>query len=263
MTSETTNTGDTPWLEDIGHCLIVHNRHNKRGALTPAFYETILQAIEASHSPIVRSIIITGGPFFCAGGDLKLLKTRAALSIPERQAKIELLHSVIRAQNSCQVPMIAAIEGGAAGAGLSIALMCDLIVAAQNSAFTAAYVKAGLTPDGGLTKTLTQLLPRQIAMEMCLLGRPVSAERLAQNGVVTELCSQGQALAQAKTLAQVLAKGPPEAQSGIRRLILDAPLADFETHLDRESARMAQAQGTSEAAEGIAAFLEKRPPNYR
>lgn len=250
-------------FEDAGACLLVHNRAEKRGAITPAFYDTILKALETARHPRVRCIILTGGAFFCAGGDLNALKTRADLAVDARRARIELLHDVIRAMKGSDVPLIAAIEGGAAGAGLSLALACDLIVAAKGASFTAAYVKAGLTPDGGLTHTLGQLVPHQLSMEMCLLGRPVPVERFAELGVVSQLCAEGEALKAAKALADRLAEGPRQAQSRIRQLVSEAAHNDLCAQLDQEAIFMAEAQGSAEAAEGISAFLEKRPAAFR
>ncbi len=249
-------------LEKHDTCLIVHNTNAKRGAITPKLYEVLGEAVEQSKSPEIRSLIVTGGDFFCAGGDLSVLATRAALSSAERRAKVEVLHDVIRTMAECPVPIIAAIEGGAAGAGLALVLACDLVVAAEEAQFTAAYVKAGLTPDGGLTHSLSRLLPRQLAMQMCLLGKPISAEQLASHGGVTQLCPKGAALSCALSLAGELAAGPAQAQSRIRMLLAsasDRPLAD---QLDREAAFMVEAQSGLEAGEGIRAFLEKRKAEF-
>jgi enoyl-CoA hydratase/carnithine racemase len=164
---------------------------------------------------------------------------------------------------ACPVPVIAAIEGGAAGAGLSLALACDLIVAAKDAKFTAAYVKAGLVPDAGLTSAMARLLPRPLAMEMCLMGRPVMASRFAELGAVNRLASPGKAMEEAMALADVLAAGPREAQGVIRGLVAGAYEASEAAQLDAERDAMAAAAGRGEAAEGISAFLEKRPPAYR
>jgi len=166
-------------LERLADRIVIHNRAQKRGALSPEFYAAIREATMTAEGEDVRSILLTGGLFFCAGGDLDTLATRSHLPETERREKIEVLHDVIRAMRDAPVPLIAAVEGGAAGAGLSLVLACDFVVAARDAAFTAAYVKAGLTPDGGLTWALARSLPHQMAARMCLLGEPVSAVRLA------------------------------------------------------------------------------------
>lgn len=249
-------------LEQAGSCLILHNRTEKRGAITVELYQAIQEACARADDGSVRSIILTGGAFFCAGGDLDLLARRAELPLDERRALIERLHDTIRAMMACPVPIIAAVEGGAAGAGLSITLACDFVVAVEQAQFTAAYVKAGLTPDGGLTHFLSRALPRQMMMELCLLARPISAERLANFGIVTTLVPKGQAFDQAQALAAELAQGPAQAQSRIRNLLNAAPNQTLSQQLDCEADFMAEAQGGTEAACGIRAFLEKRQPEF-
>jgi enoyl-CoA hydratase/carnithine racemase len=249
-------------LERHGSGLIVHNTAEKRGAITPELYQMIAAAMEQASAPDIRCVILTGGDFFCAGGNLKVLATRAALAPKDRRAKIEILHDVIRAMHACPVPIIAAVEGGAAGAGLSLALACDFIVASKGAHFTAAYVKAGLTPDGGLTHALSRLLPRQMAMQACLLGNAISAEQLAALGVIFQLSPKGQTLADAQELAAQLAQGPAQAQARIRQLLNEAQDTNLSDQLDREAAFMAEAQGGSEAAIGIQAFIEKRKAEF-
>ncbi len=254
----------TARLEDKGDRLIIWNGNSaRRGALTPELYETIAEAMERAKSPKIRSVILTSeGDFFCAGGDLNVLISRRELSEPERRDKVDGLHDLVRSIRQSTVPVIAAVEGGAAGAGASLVLACDLIVAARGAKFTAAYVKAGLVPDAGLTASLARMLPRPLAMEMCLLGRPVSAERFEELGAVNAIVEPGQAIAQAHVLADALASGPREAQRVIRRLVSEAYDVSEAEQLDAERDAMARAAGGDEAAEGIAAFLEKRKPNF-
>ena len=168
----------------------------------------------------------------------------------------------MRGLRAAPVPVIAAVEGGAAGAGLSLALAADLIVAEAGIKFTAAYVKAGLVPDGGLTSALARTLPRPLAMEMCLLARPVTAERMETLGAVNLVVPRQEVLAAAQALADTLAKGPAEAQQVIRHMMAEAYETPEAAQLDRERDAMASAAGAAEAGEGIAAFLEKRRPCF-
>jgi 2-(1,2-epoxy-1,2-dihydrophenyl)acetyl-CoA isomerase len=251
-------------IEDKGDRIIVWNGNaHKRGALSPELYACITQAVELAAEPRVRAVILTSeGDFFCAGGDLNVLIARRDLAEDERRGKIDELHDVVRAIRGCPVPVIAAVEGGAAGAGLSFALACDLIVAAKGAKFTAAYVKAGLVPDGGLTASLARALPRQLAMEMCLLALPVTVDRMHDLGVVNALAEPGAAMDGAMAYADRLAQGPRQAQSVIRALVAQGYDVTEAAQLDAERNAMAHAAGADEAAEGIAAFLEKRKPNY-
>ena len=111
----------------------------------------------------------------------------------------------------------AGVEGGAAGAGLSLALACDLIVAEEEAQFTASYVKAGLVPDGGLTVALAEALPRTLAMQLCVLGRPVSARRMYDLGVVNAVVPEGDVPSKVACIADVLSQGPREAEARKRR----------------------------------------------
>lgn len=251
-------------LEDAGDRLIVWNGNTaKRGALSPELYACINEALSKAEEPRIRAVIITSeGEFFCAGGDLNVLISRRAMPEAERSEKVDLLHDLVRGIRDCPVPVIAAVEGGAAGAGLSLALACDFIVASKEAKFTAAYVKAGLVPDGGLTSALSRLLPRPLAMEMCLLGRPVMASRFADIGAINRLCAVGNAMDEALALADTLAAGPRAAQARIRGLVASAYETTEAEQLDAERDAMAFAAGQDEAAEGIAAFLEKRNPAY-
>jgi 2-(1,2-epoxy-1,2-dihydrophenyl)acetyl-CoA isomerase len=219
--------------------------------------------VAAAEERRIRAVIITSqGGFFCAGGDLNALQERRSLPEVERRGKIELLHDVIRAIRSCPVPVIAAVKGGAAGAGASIALACDFIVMETGAKFTAAYVKAGLVPDGGLTASLARMIPRPLAMEMCVLARPVTAERMQALGAVNTVADADQVMSEALAWADAVAAGPRDAQARIRSMVAVAYDQTEAVQLDLERDAMAHAAGGDEAAEGIAAFLEKRKPEY-
>lgn len=251
-------------LEDAGDRLIIWNGNtDKRGALSPELYACILEACETAKERRIRSIILTSeGPFFCAGGDLNVLINRQSMPEGERRAGIEGLHNVVRALRACPVPIIAAVEGGAAGAGLSFALACDIVVAAKGAKFVAAYVKAGLVPDGGLTAHLARALPRQLSMEMCMLAQPILAERMQALGVVNAVTEVGGVMDVARGFADRFAAGPRDAQGAIRKMVAAAYDVTEAEQLDHERDAMGFATGAPEAAEGIAAFLEKRSPNY-
>ncbi len=251
-------------IDDQGDRLVIVNMNAaRRGALSPEYYETVRQGLQQASQQRVRAVLLTSeGGFFCSGGDLNTLIERSKLTEAERKQKIEGLHGLIRLIRACPVPVIAAVEGGAAGAGLSIALACDLIVASEGAKFTAAYVKAGLVPDGALTSALSRMIPRPLAMEMCLLARPVTAERLAASGAINVIVPPGEVEAQAHTLADALARGPRETQGMIRSLVASAYDNSEAQQLEAERDGMARAQGGPEAAEGISAFLEKRKADF-
>lgn len=251
-------------MEDRGdRAVVVNTNVTRRGALSPDLYAAIGDAFELAQNGRIRAVILTAeGGYFCAGGDLNVLIERRQITEDMRRDKIDELHDLVRLIRSSPVPVIAAVEGGAAGAGASLALACDLIVASEGAKFIAAYVKAGLVPDAGLTSALSRLVPRALAMEMCVLARPVTAERLYALGAINAVVASGTVDAAAHAIADAIAQGPRLAQGTIRKLVSDAYEATEAVQLDAERDAMAHAAGAPEAAEGIAAFLEKRAPQF-
>ncbi len=244
--------------------VLSNNDPATRNALSPEFYAALTQALaDAASDPTVGAIVLTGeGGHFCSGGNLNQLAKRRELPVEERRAKLEGLHDLVRAVRDCPKPVIAAVEGAAAGAGLSLALACDLLVAAKNAVFSVAYVKVGLTPDGGATAFLAEFVSRQVLTELCLTGERLSGERLAQLGPVNRLAEPGEALAQALVLARQIAAGPEQAMARIKHLCRQAPHHTLEEQLDMEAQYMVLSQATAESREGIGAFLDKRTPDY-
>lgn len=235
-----------------------------RNALSPELYVALTQALrDAADNDDIGAIVLTGeGGHFCAGGDLRRLATRHTLTPLERRTNIEQLNTIIRALRACPKPIIAAIEGAVAGAGMSIAFACDILVAARDTRYSVAYVKVGLTPDGGITSFLAESLSRHVLAELCLTGNSVTGERMHQLGAINHCVEPGQALAQAITLASTLADGPAKAMARIKQLCNASKHNSLNEQIELESTYMVEAQGGTEAREGIAAFLEKRKANY-
>ena len=247
-----------------GVLVLSNNNQEARNALSPEFYLGVTAMLnEAALDPTVTAIVLTGeGGHFCAGGDLRLLATRRELPIIARRLKLEGLHNLVRALRDCPKPVIAAVEGAAAGAGLSVALACDMLVAAKNAVFSAAYVKIGLSPDGGATAFLAEFVSRQVLTELCLTGERLSGERMHALGAVNRLTEPGQALQAAIALARQVGEGPELAMARIKQLCRVAPSNTLEQQLELEAQFMVHSQETEESREGIGAFLEKRSPDY-
>ncbi|MCW8842189.1 MAG: enoyl-CoA hydratase family protein [Rhodobacteraceae bacterium] len=247
-------------------CLTIWNCNAaRRNALSPEYYQGLVAGLaKANESPDIAAVILAGeGGFFCAGGDLNSLRERRDLSETERRAQIDKLNAVIRAIRHCRKPVIAAVEGGAAGAGLSIAMACDMVVASDVAMFTLAYVRAGLVPDGAATYALMQALPRPTVARMALLGAPIAATRLYEMGAVTEIVAEGAAYGAAQALAAEIAAGPEEAMASIKALLNEAETATHEEQLAAERTALARALGGEEAQIGMTAFLNKKPPVFR
>ncbi|WP_182284149.1 oxepin-CoA hydrolase, alternative type [Comamonas testosteroni] len=244
--------------------VLSNNNPAARNALSPEFYAAVTTALaDAAADAGVGAVVLTGeGGHFCAGGDLRQLARRRELPVEQRREKLEGLHDLIRAVRDCSKPVIAAVEGAAAGAGLSLALACDMLVAARDSLFSVAYVKVGLTPDGGATAFLAEFVSRQVLTELCLTGERISGERMHALGPVNRLAEPGQALVDAIALAAQIATGPDRAMALIKDLCRRAPRNTLEQQLELEAQHMVNSQGSEESREGIAAFLEKRSADF-
>lgn len=236
-----------------------------RNALGPEIYHATKEALQAAEQDSsIRSVVLTGADgMFCAGGNLnRLLGNRA--QPPQVQAdSIAMLHAWIESLHAFPKPIIAAVEGAAAGAGFSVVLACDFVVAASNAKFVMAYVKVGLTPDGGGSYELARALPRQLASELLIEGRTVDAQRLAQFGLVNRVTEPGQALPEALRLGQSLAAQSSHAMGRIKGLINQAGTLSLNEHLAQERENFVAALHHADGGEGISAFLEKRKPTYR
>ncbi|WP_026928269.1 oxepin-CoA hydrolase, alternative type [Granulicoccus phenolivorans] len=240
------------------------NNPTTRNAVGPDFFEEAETALGAAEAdPGIGAIVLTGASgTFSSGGNLRALAGNRDKPAAERRERIELLHGLIRRIDASPLPIVAAVEGAAAGAGMSLALACDLIVAARTAFFSASYIRAGLSPDGGLTALLTESLPRQAVTELCLLGERVPAERMHELGVVNRLVDTDGAEQVAVELATRLAGGPARATARIKTLVRTSTRHTLHEQLDLEAAAMVLSQGDDEAAEGIAAVLERRPAEF-
>ncbi|HWP10356.1 MAG TPA: enoyl-CoA hydratase [Ramlibacter sp.] len=235
-----------------------------RNALAPEMYAAGIEALNvAEGSRDVRSVVITGeGNVFSAGGNLQRLQANRQRP-PEVQAQsVEGLHSWIESIRTFPKPVIAAVEGAAAGAGFSLALACDLIVAAEDAVFVMAYSNIALSPDGGASWTLSHALPRQLVSELLLAGERVAARRLHELGVVNRLTPSGSALDEALALAEKLNAKAPNALASIKELINEAAGATLNQQLASERDRLVRNLHHPNGGIGIAAFLGKKSPEY-
>jgi len=235
-----------------------------RNALGPEIYAAGVEALNvAETSPEVRSVVITGeGSVFSAGGNLQRLKANRQQP-PEVQAQsIEALHSLIESIRTFPKPVIAAVEGAAAGAGFSLVLACDFIVSAGNAVFVMAYSNIGLSPDGGASWSLLRSIPRQLASELLMCGERIDPQRLHALGVVNRVTEPGNALAEALALAGKLNARAPNTMASIKELLGDAAHATLNTQLASERDHFVKNLHHANAGIGITAFLEKKPPLY-
>ena len=236
-----------------------------KNALGPEIYAAGIEALNAAETnPEIRSVIITGeGAVFCAGGNLQRLQSNRR-ELPEVQAQsIEGLHNWIDSIRTYPKPVIAAVEGAAAGAGFSLALACDFCVAADNAIFVMSYSTVALSPDGGGSWALARSLPRALVSELLMGGERISAQRLHDFGLVNRVSVAGGALAEAMKLAEKLNARAPNVLASVKELINDAASNTLSQQLASERQHFVVNLHHANGGEGIDAFLNKYPPRYR
>lgn len=235
-----------------------------RNALGPEIYVSGMEALaHAKSASDVRTIVLVGeGSDFCAGGNLHRLQANRDQPREIQSKSIDALHTWIEALRASPKPVIAAVEGAAAGAGFSLALACDFIVAAREAIFSMAYVNIALSPDGGGSWNLARALPRQLATDLMMCGERIGAVRLHDLGVVNRLADTGNALADALALAQKLNQRAPNALTSIKGLLRGSEQNSLHEHLARERDQFVGNLLHPNGGEGIAAFLGKRAARY-
>lgn len=240
------------------------NRPDSGNAIDVPLARALMEAaIGCDEDDAVRCVLLTGsGRAFCAGGDLGAFATageRAPALIKEITA---YLHVAIARLAHMGKPLVTAINGAAAGAGLSLAILGDIALAAPTAHFTLAYTAVGLTPDGGSTWLLPRLIGLRRTQELVLTNRRVPAAEAAAIGLVTRVSAEGALMDEAAATADALAAGATAALGGARRLLLASFESGLETHMDRESRSIAAAIRTPHGREGIRAFLAKQKPDF-
>lgn len=209
-----------------------------------------------------RALVLTGaGRAFCAGQDLGQRERLSDIDI--QRMLIEEYHPLIEALVDCPVPTIAAVNGAAAGAGVSLALACDLVIAAESARFHLAFARIGLVPDAGLSWVLPRAVGLKRALAAALLAEPISAAQAAQWGMVWEVVPDADFSDQVAQRAIALARGPTLAYRLTRTLMRASAGNDLARQLEMEAAAQGEAARSDDHLEGLAAFVEKRSPRFR
>jgi 2-(1,2-epoxy-1,2-dihydrophenyl)acetyl-CoA isomerase len=241
---------------------ITLDRPNALNALTVPMKEELLRALRSiGRDRAVRSVVLTGaGRAFCAGQDLneRLEPEAAPLAVEVR----ERYNPIIRAMRALPQPIVGAINGVAAGAGASLAFACDIRVATEDASFVLAFGRIGLVPDSGATWFLPRLVGPAKAAELALLGERLSAADAERHGLVARVVAGDALTTEARDVAGRLAALAPRALSLTKRALERSWSVDLEEALEDEAIRQGIAGATADHAEGLAAFLEKRPPRF-
>jgi 2-(1,2-epoxy-1,2-dihydrophenyl)acetyl-CoA isomerase len=229
-----------------------------------AMQELLQVANRCSTDRAIRCAVITGagGKAFCAGGDLA--------SFAAHQDEIALLlkemttyfHMAVSRFAWMRAPLIAAVNGVAAGAGLGVVACSDLVIAADTATFTSAYTQVGLTPDGSSSYFLSRIVGTRRAMDLFLTNRTLSAEEAAGWGLVNRVVPAKGLKAEVRKLATRLAQGPTLAYGGVKKLLQMAPNDSLESQMEREARMIVDMATSIDGKEGVRAFVEKRKPAF-
>ncbi|GAA3064079.1 enoyl-CoA hydratase-related protein [Actinokineospora globicatena] len=241
------------------------NRPESFNSLTVELKEALLTALEAAGTDdAVRAVVLTGaGKAFCAGQDLKEHLERLEAGDPAPLATVDKHYNpIVTAITTLPKPIIAAVNGMAAGAGASFAYACDLRIAAESTKFLMAFAGVGLTADSGSAWTLPRLIGYGRAMELFLLARPVAADEALRIGMVNQVVPAEEVLTTAHALATRLAAGPTTAYAKIKEAMLASAGSTLADGLAVEGRTQAEAGATEDHREGVAAFVAKRPPVF-
>lgn len=250
-----------------GLLILTMNRPDRRNALDAGLVQALCDAaVAASEDPSVRAVLLRGsGGHFCVGGDVRAMNAGKGMDVSteERQRSLRARMETSRYLHQMPKPTIAAIEGSAAGAGLSLALACDFRICAEDAKVTTAFAKVALSGDFGGTYFLSQILGSAKARELYLLSPLLSGKEAAELGLVTRAVAAGQVMDEALALAARLAEGPTLTLGRIKQNLAQAEAGgSLEACFDQEARNHVLSTETADHREAAAAFIEKRQPRF-
>jgi len=240
------------------------NRPERLNSFNTVMHSEVQDALAAVQGAAARVLILTGaGRGFCAGQDLGDRVVAPGGAPPDLGASIERWYKpLILGLRSLPLPVVAAVNGVAAGAGANIALACDLVIAARSATFIQSFSKIGLVPDSGGTWLLPRLVGHARAMGLALLGEKLAAEQAAQWGLIWRCVDDGQLAAEVDTLARQLASAPTRGLARTKQALWEGCNRTLEQQLDVERDYQHELGHSADYAEGVAAFMEKRVPRF-
>jgi 2-(1,2-epoxy-1,2-dihydrophenyl)acetyl-CoA isomerase len=246
--------------------IVTLNHPEVMNAVSPEMLGGLKNALDQVEDPKngVRCVLMTGaGRGFCAGANLQPRSGGEGGSLDAGSALETLYHPFLRRLRELPIPFVTAVNGAAAGVGMSFALMGDLVLCGRSAYFIQAFRRIGLVPDGGSTWILPRLVGKARAMELSLLGEKLPAEKALEWGLVNRVFDDKELMGKAMELARDLANGPTMALSMIRRLYWESVDNTYEEQLNLERQMQRKAGNSADFQEGVRAFLEKRPAKFK
>jgi 2-(1,2-epoxy-1,2-dihydrophenyl)acetyl-CoA isomerase len=244
---------------------IVLDRPRAMNAVDPQLAEELLRALtEAAGDDEVRAVLLTGGGrAFCSGADLRAGFEPTPEGHPNVQKALhERFHPIIQTLREMPKPVVAAVNGAAAGIGCSFALACDLVVAAESAYFLLAFVNIGLVADGGSSLLIGERVGFARAAEMAMLGERVGADKALEWGLINRVTADEDLMDEANALVDRLAAGPTRSYAGTKRQLNAWQFARMQGQLELEASIQQELAGSRDFIEGVAAFVEKRDPRF-
>jgi len=240
------------------------NRPDRLNSFNAAMHEEVATALGSVESdPAIRALLITGaGRGFCAGQDLNLKEAASGGDFDAGAAIERYYNPLVRRLKALKKPVIAAVNGPAAGAGANLALACDIVIAARSASFLQAFCRIGLVPDTGGTWFLPRLAGSARAMALMLLGEPLPAATAAEWGLIWKVVDDDKLMAEARALALKLAQGPTIGLGLIKEALNRSLESSLDAQLDAERDLQRIAAKSADFREGVAAFLAKRPAKF-
>jgi 2-(1,2-epoxy-1,2-dihydrophenyl)acetyl-CoA isomerase len=247
-----------------GVVVITLNRPSAANGLNSLMVkELAMAAYQCDKDPSVKAVILTGsGRFFSVGGDLKEIVTYGNHTGLKIKQLADDLHRAISTFSRMNTPVIIAVNGIAAGAGFSLAITGDIVIASESAKFTMAYSANGLSPDGGASYYLPRLIGLRKAQELIFTNRTLDATEAKDWGLITKIVPEESILQEAQILANLFLKGSSSASAYIKKLLLPTFNNSLETQLELEARYISECADSSNGREGIKAFTEKRQPNF-
>ncbi|MFM9991604.1 MAG: enoyl-CoA hydratase/isomerase family protein [Burkholderiaceae bacterium] len=240
-------------------------RPDANNALNLKMAQELLEAsIICTTDKRVRCLIITGdGKMFCPGGDLKEMNAQGE-NKPAHLSKMAIhLHDTLVRMAHMNAPVVIAVNGTAAGAGFSMVLSGDYVIASDKAKFVSAYTASGLTPDGSSTYYLAKQVGLLRAKELMMTNRVLTAREALEWGIINQVVAPDELTSKAEQIASQFAQGPTQAFGGVKRMLLGAFSQPLETQLDTETRTIASMMHTHDGPHGLASFLEKKTPTYK
>jgi enoyl-CoA hydratase len=252
-------------VEREGHVVtLTLNRPEIRNAMDQALTAAFASAVDSLRGDRdVRAVIVTGAPpAFCSGGDLSWIEPGPGANVPEMREKMRAFYPRFLGVRTLDVPVIAAVNGHAVGAGLCLAMACDMRIAAEDAKLSAPFTKLGMHPGMAATYLLVRLLGTARAAELLFTSRTIDAREAERMGLVNRVVAPGELLDAARSLAAEIAANAPIPIRMVKRAIYLAERADMETMLEYEGLAQPITMGTADLLEGLTALREKRPPAF-